>query len=263
MDSSTPATLEGLFGLTGKIAIVTGAAGGIGWRIARLFADAGATVVAADRDEAALRMVLGSAPHARISAVTFDQSDPASIDAMMASVAAQHGTVDVLVNNAAAFGMQHFEDLDPAEWDRIQAVNLRGVAFCCKSALRVMVPRGTGRVINISSIAATRMVLYDNVAYASAKAGCIALTRTLAREYADRGIRINGVIPGAIRNENPELHRQTPMQIRGPLLEPGYIPMGDFGYPVDIAAACLYLAGEAGRYVTGQMLTVDGGISVG
>lgn len=263
MNSLPPATLEGLFGLTGKVAIVTGAAGGIGWRIARLFAEAGATVLAADRDETALRMVLDSAPHARITAVQYDQADPASIDAMIAGVAAQHGTVDILVNNAAAFGMQHFEDLDPAEWDRIQAVNLRGVAFCCKSALSVMVPQGTGSVINISSIAATRMVLYDNVAYASAKAGCIALTRTLAREYADRGIRINGVIPGAIRNENPELHRQTPMQIRGPLLEPGYIPMGDFGYPVDIAAACLYLAGEAGRYVTGQMLTVDGGISVG
>lgn len=263
MSSTTHAELEKLFGLTGKVAIVTGAAGGIGWRIAKLFADAGATVLAADRDEEGLRRVMEGGPVPGITPITFDQSDPKSIDAMMTSVAKQFGQIDVLVNCAAAFGMQKFEDLDPADWDRIQAVNLKGVAFCCKSALAVMVPRAKGAIINISSVAATRVVLYDNIAYSAAKAGCIGLTRTLAREYADRGVRINGVIPGAIRNENPSVHHQPSLQLRGPLCEPGYIPMGDYGYPQDIAAACLYLAGEASRYVTGQMLTVDGGIMVG
>jgi len=260
----TPQTgVTNLFGLTGKVAIVTGAAGGIGWRIAKLFADAGATVVAADRDLDALGKVLDANPGSGITPIAYDQSEPASIDAMMAGVSAQFGKIDILVNNAAAFGMQNFADLDPVEWDRIQSVNLRGVAFCCKSALAVMVPQGAGIIINISSIAATRFVLYDNIAYATAKAGCIALTQSLAREYADRGIRINGVIPGAIRNENPELHRQKPMQLRGPLLQPDFIPVGDYGYPLDIAAACLFFAGDASRYVTGQMLAVDGGISVG
>lgn len=263
MSSGTHTQIESLFGLTGKVAVVTGAAGGIGWRIARLFADAGATVLAADRDPEALRKVIEADPAPGISAVTFDQSDPASIDAMITQVFAAQGKIDILVNCAAAFGMQKFEDLDPAEWDRIQAVNLKGVAFCCKSALAVMVPRAAGTIINISSVAATRFVLYDNVAYTASKAGSIALTRTLAREYADRGIRINGVIPGAIRNENPDLHRQTPMQIRGPLCEPDFIPMRDYGYPRDIAAACLFLASEASRYMTGQMLTIDGGIMVG
>jgi NAD(P)-dependent dehydrogenase (short-subunit alcohol dehydrogenase family) len=262
MNGTIPTTIETLFGLSGRTAIVTGAAGGIGWNIAKLFANAGATVIAADRDEDSLRRVLDAVPSDSISTVTYDQSDPASIGTMMAKVMAAHGRIDVLVNCAAAFGMQNFDDLDPDEWDRIQAVNLKGVAFCCKEALAHMVRCKAGVIINISSIAATRFVLYDNIAYATSKAGSIALTQSLAREYADRGIRINGVIPGAIRNENPELHRQSNMQLRGPLLEPNFIPMGDFGYPQDIAAACLYLAGDAGRYITGQMVTVDGGISV-
>lgn len=255
--------LEKLFGLTGNVAIVTGAAGGIGWKIARMFADAGATVVAADRDMDGLSLLLEAMPTPGITAAAYDQSDPASIDAMVTQATAKFGRLDILVNCAAAFGMQNFEQLDPAEWDRIHAVNLKGVAFCCKSALIRMVPEAAGVIINISSIAATRFVLFDNIAYASAKAGCIALTQSLAREYADRGIRINGVIPGAIRNENPVLHPQKAMSLRGPLLEPGFIPMGDFGYPQDIAAACLYLAGDGSRYMTGQMLTVDGGIAVG
>lgn len=227
-----------------------------------MFADAGATVIAADREPAGLDRVLGTRSAPGITAHVYDQSNPASIDDMMAETVKTFGKVDILVNCAAAFGMQNFEDLDPAEWDRIHDVNLKGVAFCCKSALAQMVPSGAGSIINISSIAATRFVLYDNIAYATAKAGCIALTEALAREYADRGIRVNGVIPGAIRNENPELHPQKAMSMRGPLLEPGFIPMQDFGYPQDIAAACLYLASSASRYVTGQMISVDGGITI-
>jgi 3-oxoacyl-[acyl-carrier protein] reductase len=263
MEPTRSNDLEQLFGLTGKVAIVTGAAGGIGWASAQLFARVGATVVAADRDQAGLNRVMQGCALPGITSITYDQADPGSIDDMVQSVARQHGQLDVLVNCAAAFGMQKFEALDASDWDRIQAVNLKGVAFCCKSALAVMVPRASGAIINISSVAATRTVLYDNLAYTTAKAGSIALTRSLALEYAGRGIRINGVIPGAIRNENPELHQQTAMALRGPLLEPGYIPMGDFGYPRDIAAACLYLAGDASRYMTGQSLTVDGGIMVG
>lgn len=254
--------LEKLFGLAGKVAIVTGAAGGIGWKIATLLADAGATVIAADRELAGLNRLLAAAPTIGITAHAYDQRDPASIDAMMMKTVEQFGKIDILVNCAAAFGMQNFEDLDPAEWDRIHDVNLKGVAFCCKSALAQMLPKGVGSIINISSIAATRFVLYDNIAYATAKAGCIALTESLAREFADRGIRVNGVIPGAIRNENPELHPQKPMTLRGPLLEPDFIPVKDYGYPQDIAAACLYLAGSASQYVTGQMVAVDGGITI-
>lgn len=256
--------LHSLFSVTGKVVIVTGAAGGLGRDIAELFALGGAQVVLADRNAQALED-LASRLHEQhrglaLSIVSYDQADPDSIEALVAETEARLGPLDVMINNAAAFGFSSIETLDSEEWDRIQGINLKGVAFCCKSAIRRMAPRQEGKIVNISSIAARRFVLYDNTTYAATKAGTIALTQNLAREYAEKGLRINCVIPGAIASENHAA--EVPTTLRGPILEPGFIPTGAPGTPRDVAAACLYLASKAGNYITGQALAVDGGVSV-
>jgi len=264
-DNAVPGGLFGLFGLSGKVAIVTGAAGGIGSQIARLFVEAGASVMLADRDEtgmaAAAAAIRDDSPGATLLTHVYDQSDPASIEALVERTVREWGSLDVLINNAAAFGFAAIADLEPEEWDRIEAVNLRGVLFCCKSALARMTPAGSGRIVNISSIAARRFVLHDNLAYAATKAGIITLTQNLARELGPSGIRINCVVPGAIEIDTPPAEAAA-ATLRGPIMEPGFIPAGCAGQPRDIAAACLYLASESGKYVTGQALAVDGGISV-
>jgi NAD(P)-dependent dehydrogenase (short-subunit alcohol dehydrogenase family) len=250
-----------IFNVKDKISIITGAPGAIGQGIASLFHEAGAVVIVADRrlDPAS---VLAEKLGGKAEAVSFDQSDPDAIEAMVADIAKRHGRLDVLVNCAAAFGFQSFEQLTAAEWDRIHSVNLRGVAFCCKSAINAMKPKKTGSIVNISSISASRFVLYDSITYAVAKAGNEALTKSLAREFAESGIRINAVSPGAIENFAPDPAVRG-ITMRGPLMEPGFIPLsGQAGLPQDIAAACLYFASDAARYVTGQVLAVDGGISI-
>lgn len=251
-----------LFGLDGKVAIVTGAAGGIGRAIASLFADAGARVALADRDEAGAAAIARQMASDQVMAVGYDQSDPGSIDDMVAQVCHAFGELDVIVNCAAAFGFERFEDMTAGTWARIHSVNLEGVAFCCRAAMRSMLRGGTGgSIVNISSIAGSRFVLFDNVAYAASKSGNDGLTRTLARELAEHAIRVNAVIPGAIQNDNID-PAQLSLPLRGPMTQPGFIPFGGFGAPEDIAAACLYLASDASRYVTGQLIAVDGGISI-
>lgn len=251
-----------LFSLDGKVAIVTGAAGGIGRAIASLFAEAGAMVALADRDETGASTIARQMGTDRVMAVCYDQSDPASIDAMVARVSQEFGELDVIVNCAAAFGFERFDDMTAGTWSRIHSVNLEGVAFCCRAAVRSMLRGGIGgSIINISSIAGSRFVLFDNVAYAASKSGNDGLTRTLARELAEHSIRVNAVIPGAIQNDNID-PAQLSLPLRGPMTQPDFIPLGGFGKPGDIAAACLYLASDASRYVTGQLIAVDGGISI-
>lgn len=251
-----------LFGLEGKIAIVTGAAGGIGRGIATLFAEAGATVAFADRDEAGAAEQAAQLGSDRVMAVGYDQSDAGSVEAMVAAVTDRFGELEIMVNCAAAFGFERFDKMTEETWDRIHGVNLRGVAFCCKAAMQSMVRGGKGgAIVNISSIAGSRFVLFNNVAYAVSKSGNNGLTRSLAREFAEHAIRVNAVIPGAIRNDNIDPAALS-LPLRGPMTQPGFIPFGDFGEAQDIAAACLYLASDAGRYVTGQLIAVDGGISI-
>lgn len=254
-----PATL---FSLEGKVAIVTGSAGGIGSEISKVFSAAGASVVLADRNSAALATTVAGLERPHMT-VAYDQADPASIQRLIDQTLERFGQLDVLVKCAATFGFEPFEATTVETWDRIHSVNLRGAALCCKSALPAMLARGGGAIVNISSIASVRTVLYSNVAYATAKGGMNALTTALAAEYGTKNIRVNAVLPGAIQIDAPEA-TIDPAQLRGPLLTPGRILLANQGpgLPVDIAAASLFLASDAARYVTGQLLVVDGGLSL-
>jgi len=267
MTTPPPATLEGLFGLTGKVAIVTGAAGGIGWRIARLFANAGAAVVAADRDGAALDQVLASAPHTQIVAARFDQSDPASIDAMIAGVAAQHGTVDILVNNAAYRAKANTMDMPVSEWDRMLAVCTRGTFLCLREAVKQMRHRGGGSIVNISSACSHHPMIFPNMHYDAAKAGIDAITRLSCVEFAPDHIRINSVLPGGMNTPGPK-NMQAAANVGGPViagpaLMPGRNLMGRVAEPIEMARAVLFLASDAASYITGVELLVDGGYTKG
>lgn len=249
-----------MFGLNGKVALVTGAAAGIGREIVRLFHQAGATVVAADLNETALASFPQECPGARI--VAFDQGDPASIAALFDYVDGV-GPIDVLVNCAAIYPFRKFEEVDTQLIDKMLAVNLRGPFQCIQHAVaRMKAGNRGGSIVNISSVNSMRACIFDNVHYGVGKAGVNNLTVSVALEYAEHMIRVNSVLPGGVVTEHAAT-ASTGYPLRGPFTQPGRMPLGGVPcQPEDIARAALFLASDASRYVTGQLLAVDGGFLV-
>jgi len=245
--------------LSGKVAIVTGAAMGMGEATARVFAAAGAEVLVsdinADAGEAtaeAIRQDGGSA-----SFVRTDVSNAADAAAMVRCAVERYGRLDCAVNNAAVTPDTHpLSELDEQEWDRVLAVDLKGVALCCKYEIRQMLEHG-GAIVNIGSVSSFRPQP-NNAAYVAAKHGVIGLSKVASLEAAPHGIRVNTVCPGAI---------DTPM-IRGALetvgsTEEEFAPLlslfGRFGKPEEVAHASLWLCSDRSSYVTGAVLAVDAG----
>ena len=257
--------LSRLFALDGQVALVTGAGSGIGAATARLLAEAGAEVVCADlRLEAAEATAQAiQAGGGRASGAQVDVAEEASVTALFADVHAKHGGLDLLVNNAGIYPKHDFLEIDAAAWDRVQDVNLRGAYFCMREALKLMKRGGGGRIVNVASIAALHPLIFDNSHYGASKAGVLALTRAVAMEFAEHGVRCNAVLPGAVATEGAAKHAASGHHTRGPLMAPGRIPLGRAAAPEDIAAAVLYLASPASSYVTGHGLVVDGGVLVG
>jgi NAD(P)-dependent dehydrogenase (short-subunit alcohol dehydrogenase family) len=251
-----------LYALSGKSVIVTGAGAGIGKRIAGYMAAAGARVIAADinaenaqRTATELQAALGD--EGKIIGLGADVSSEKSVSAMFDATEENFGVVDVLVNNAGVTMKCSFPEVTLDQWDRLHAVNLRGVFICMREAIRRMQGRG-GSIVNISSVSSMHVGAFGNSTYAAAKAGVNALTQSVALEYAPQGIRINAVMPGRIdvaRNVNAG----STMKIGGPFTESHRIPLGRPGTPDDIGAAVLFLASPAASYITGQLLAVDGG----
>ncbi|WP_256943312.1 SDR family NAD(P)-dependent oxidoreductase [Achromobacter xylosoxidans] len=236
--------------LAGKIAVVTGAGGGIGRAMAAAFRQQGATVVATDLDLEALSGVDADCRQ-------LDVTQAQAVRELADAVAAQYGALDVWVNNAGFMARMPALDLDEAAWQRTMDINLKGTFFGAQAAARHMIAQGSGAIINLSSYAGVKP--RPNCAdYAAAKAGVAHLTQCLALEWSPKGLRVNAIAPGFI---------ETPMSSWMHADAATYaeyverLPARRVGQPSEIADAALYLASQASAYVTGHVLMVDGGVS--
>jgi len=242
--------------LANQIAVVTGAGRGIGRAIALKFAAEGADVVCVSRTQensdkvAAEIRALGR----RAWAHAVDVSDSSAVSAVAAKILEEAGRVDILVNNAGVTRDGLLMRMSDADWDAVLDTNLKGAFLVTKAFTRAFLKQRSGRIINISSV----IGLIGNAGqcnYAASKAGLIGFTKSVARELASRGVTANAIAPGFIETD---MTAELKEDMRAELLKK--IPLGCLGQAEDIAGAALYLAGAAGRYVTGQVLTVDGGM---
>jgi len=249
---------------TGKVAIVTGAASGIGRATALALAGEGASVTLADRDrsqgEAALQETIGTGGQAIF--IEADVSQAADARRMVEDTVATYGGVDILHNNAAVVEYATVPEMDEGAWDRVLSVNLKGVFLCSKYAIPEIAKRGGGTIVNTASVqgvATQRLV----AAYAASKAGVIALTKTMALDHALERIRVNCVCPGSI--DTPMVHaaaRRFSMDDPDTALR-GWgeaHPIGRIGLPEEVARAVLFLASDDASFITGSALNVDGGL---
>jgi 3-oxoacyl-[acyl-carrier protein] reductase len=242
--------------LAGKNALVTGAGRGIGREIALTLAGAGANVAVCDIDLAAAQATSSDVAGVGVRSIALkaDVSKSADIQRIFAEFCAEFPAIDVLVNNAGITRDCLILRMKEEDWDLVMDINLKSAFLCCKEASRLMMKARSGKIVNIASVVG----LMGNVGqsnYSASKAGLIGLTKTTAREFASRGICVNAVAPGFI---------QTAMTDK---LSPGdrealssRIPMQKLGRPADVAGAVLFLSSSLSDYITGQVLTVDGGL---
>lgn len=248
------------FGLAGRVAVVTGGARGIGFATCDALSEAGALVVVADMDEAAAAKAAAElkAKGRKADSCKLDVTDAAAVEAAAQAIAARHGRVDVLVNNAGiAISFKPAETMSDADWHKVIDVNLNGVFYCCRAFGRAMLERKSGSIVNVGSMSA-EIVNYpqEQANYNASKAGVHHLTRSLAAEWAERGVRVNAVAPTYIETD---LTREVAMdpEIRKHWI--GGTPMGRMGQPAEIAAVILFLAGDAASLMTGSIVLADGG----
>ncbi|MEE8601303.1 SDR family NAD(P)-dependent oxidoreductase [Euzebya tangerina] len=248
--SDTPDPALPSFDLAGRVALVTGASRGIGRGLIDALAQAGATVAAACRNPDDLADAgPGILPYA------LDVTDTDQITATVNEIVADHGQLDILVANAGLGDNHPAVDVTPEDWDRMMAVNLKGLFFTCQAAGRVMLQQGHGRVIAMSSQASV-VGIPDHAVYAASKGGVNQLVRVLALEWGPHGVTVNGVAPTFIRTPG------TAERLDDPAFNASVvdrIPVGHVGSISDVAGAVVYLASDAGRMVNGSILMVDGG----
>lgn len=244
--------------LRNRVAIITGAASGLGRAAAELFAQEGASVVVADFQEAEGKKAADSIARQGGSAcfVRVDVSDPTSTRAMADEVMRLHGRIDILINNAGVTADATLPKMRQEQWDRVIAVNLSGVFHCTQAVVPHMIGSGFGRIVNTSSVVG----LYGNFGqsnYAASKGGVIAMTKTWAKELGPKGITCNAVAPGFIHTPMTDA---VPDKIIKMMEEK--VPLRHLGEPIDVANAYLFLASDAGRYVNGAVLSIDGGLTL-
>lgn len=248
-----------MFDLAGKIAIVTGGSRGIGRATSVALAQAGALVLVNYRsnEEAARETVrLIEEAGGQAERIAFDVADPDSVDQHIKEVAARHGRIDILVNNAGISIDQLLLRVSAKDLEMTWATNVNGAVFCAKACIRPMMKNRWGRIINLSSVVAESGNAGQAV-YASSKAALLGLTRSLAREYASRGITVNAVSPGFIETD---MTADLPDAARQGIVN--QTPLGRIGRPEEVAAAVVFLASEEAGYITGQVVRVNGGMHV-
>ncbi len=243
--------------LSSQVALVTGSAQGIGRAIALRLAEEGATVVVSDRDESTpmgevVKEITSKGGQA--VSLTADVSHAEEVNHLLEEILSRLSRIDIMVNNAGITRDQLLLRMSEEDWDRVLSVNLKGAFLCTRAALRPMLKQRRGRIVNIASI--TGLIGNPGQAnYAASKGGLIAFTKTTAKEVASRGITVNAIAPGFI---DTAMTRALSQNVKEEILK--QIPLGFFGKPEDVAAAVAFLASEDARYITGQVLTVDGGL---
>jgi NAD(P)-dependent dehydrogenase (short-subunit alcohol dehydrogenase family) len=244
--------------LQDRVAVVTGAASGIGLATARRFADEGAKVVAVDLTTDAIETL---AKEVDGDAITCDVTDEAAVEAMFDQVVATHGRVDVAFNNAGISPPEDDSILTTGieVWDRVQKVNLTSVYLCCKYVLPHMRRQGRGSIVNTASFVAVMGAATSQISYSASKGGVLAMTRELGVQFAREGIRVNALCPGPVNTPLlVELFASDPERAQRRLV---HVPMGRFAEASEIAAAVAFLASDDASFITASSFLVDGGIS--
>jgi NAD(P)-dependent dehydrogenase (short-subunit alcohol dehydrogenase family) len=242
--------------LKDKVALITGAARGIGFATAQAFVREGARVVAADVNFAGAKRAAAELGESagQAMALTVDVGDSASVDGMFEAILSTYGRLDLLVNNAGIGSNTPFLDMTLEEWERVIRVNLTGAFLVAQGAARLMVRGGGGKIVNIASLSGQRGGV-GRTAYGSAKAGLELLTKVMAVELAESNINVNAIAPGPIETEMARYVHDAATRRAYEYL----VPQRRYGTPEDIAQAALFLCSEESRYVHGHTLNVDGG----
>lgn len=243
--------------LEGKIAVVTGGARGIGKAISQTLAKEGAHVILCDLDYKSAQRTANDIQNQGFaaSAVKMDVSCSEEVKKVFEDILSKYARVGILINNAGISSLTPFEDISEEEWDKVISVNLKGTFLCSQAVMRAMISQRGGKIVNIASLAGKVGGILVGAHYSAAKAGIICLTKSLAKRMAPYGVNVNAVAPGPIKtkmtdswpeNEKEKFRRS--------------IPLGHFGNPEDVAETVLFLVSDRARFITGEIIDVNGGI---